>query len=1145
MKSHPPHDFLTGKQASIGVGTVPANDLKNHIVMCKIRHFRSHEWLKPFIKTMLLMKLSCLIILATCLQVSAKTFSQDKITLDVKEVRLEKLFKEIEKKSDFRFVFSNNIISGNSRVSLAVTDASLREVLDIALENTGLHYRVLEGGKLVVISATENEIKELVIKGRVADSDGRPLKGVSVYLKGNSGAGTTTDDNGNFQITLPDDATTLVFSYIGMEEQEVNIVGKTAVNITLKQRIVSQEEIVVVGYGTQRKSDVVSSVVSVKAAELAKVPSSDIAEMLRGKATGVLVTTADASPGSSSNILIRGKRSINGGNSPLVIVDGVQVTDINQVNVYDVSSMEILKDAAAQAIYGARASNGVILITTKRGKIGKPKVNYTAYYGLQTIQKHFETYNGDEFVAYKREAYRANGGNNGAFLPDNAVFSPSELETIASKDYIDWEDKILHVAPITNQNVSISAGSENTKVFSSFNYFGQQGIERGTKYNRGIVRLNIDQTITQWLKVGVNSSWQISEKDNPGTATVTNTANSSMLVRTITTSPLGQIYNPDGSLKLHPSGIQDSYNPLLDLQEITNNTKENRSIMNVFIDVTPIKGLHYRMNASRTALNGKSYLFNSSKSLSGILAGGFGTGSVNYGDNIDRQLENIVNYKPNFGNTQNDLEITFVQSILNRQRSNFTNTSNQIPSDAIGIYYLTAGANQPAISASERNLLSYVGRVQYNFRGKYYLSGSMRADGSSVFGANNKWGYFPSVAVGWNLNREGFLANSKVLDVLKLRLSYGSVGNEGIQPYQSLNTVNPYNYIFGGVSVAGLLPGSSLPNPSLKWETTTTFNAAIDFGFLKNRLNGTVEFYNTETKDLLISRAIVQVTGYSSSISNLGQIQNKGVEVSLNADIIKKKDFNLSAGFLFNLNRNEIIHLYGEDKDGNGKEDDDVANRWFIGQPIDVYYDYLMIGIFSTQEQINASNTPAAKFGDIQVWDRDKGDGVANGSDRVITKRDPKWYGTFNLRMDYKGLDLSADLYTMQGVTKFNTFLVDYWTGGNPRGILNGVKQDYWTPEHTNGTRPRPWEGGGRRFMDQGNVTAGLQDASFVRLQTLSLGYTVRPGLLNKLKISSLRVYLTGQNLFTSTKFESYDPENDARSYPSAVMVTGGIQLGF
>jgi len=337
-----------------------------------------------------------------------------------------------------------------------------------------------------------------------------------------------------------------------------------------------------------------------------------------------------------------------------------------------------------------------------------------------------------------------------------------------------------------------------------------------------------------------------------------------------------------------------------------------------------------------------------------------------------------------------------------------------------------------------------------------------------------------------------------------------------------------------------------LPNPDLKWETSTTFNVALDFGFMPNsRINGTFELYNTRTEDLLVNRAIEQVTGYSRKIVNLGEIENKGVELSLNGDIINKADFTLGAGIMVNMNRNKIISLYGEDNDGDGIEDDDVANRWFIGQPIDVYYDYKMVGIFSTAEEVAASNTPDAEPGDIQVWDRDPTDGVLNPDDRVITDQTPDWYGTFNLNMTLKGFDLSASIYTVQGVTKFNTFLVDYWTGGNPRGILSGVKQDYWTPEHTSGTRARPLEATGRRFMDQGNVTAGLQDASFVRLQNVTIGYSLPQTVLTKMRLSNLRLYVTGQNLFTITDFEAYSPENDARSYPETVSVIGGLQIGF
>jgi len=1099
------------------------------------------------------MKLSVFLIIVSTLNIFAvESYSQaKKISVDAGRSTVLQVLNAIEQQTDYYFLYSTKLVDVNREVSVNYQDTPMNDVLADIFKGTDVDYVVLD--KQIVISNREllgkPEEKVAVqqgwtVTGTVTDEEGNPLLGVSVVVEGTT-IGTITNGDGVFEIQVPGSEARLEFSFVGMLGQVITVADQTQIDVTLQPDIMGLDEVVVVGYGTQRKSDVVSSVVTVEAEELVKNPTSDLGEMLRGKATGVLVSTADASPGSTSTILIRGKRSINGGNDPLILVDGVQVSDINEVNPYDISSMEILKDAAAQAIYGARASNGVILITTKRGESGKIQIAYNGYFGAQTIQKHFETYSGDEFVAYKREAFRANGGFTGDFLPDDQVFSSDEIETIQSGEYINWEDRVLQIAPLTNHHLNITTGTDKTKVFTSLNYFSQEGIIKGTDYDRGTVRLNVDHTLFKWLRLGVNSSWQISQKDNPGTSHNTNEPTAAMLVRTITTSPLGQVYNDDGTLKIHPSGVQDSYNPLLDLQEITNETKTNSSIMNVFLDVNPIKGLNYRFNMSRTTQNQENYLFNSSKSLSGILAGGLGLGSISNTKNVGWQLENILTYNPEFGNDMHDLGITFVQSSTFNNFSRFYNSSTNIPSDAIGIYYLQAGVNQPSISATERTLLSYVARVQYSYGRKYYLSGSMRADGSSVFGENNKWGYFPAVAVGWNINREDFLAESNVINILKLRLSYGSVGNEGIQPYQSLNTVDAYDYIFGGTKYAGLLPGSTLPNPDLKWETSTTGNLAVDYGFLRNRINGTVEAYRTRTKDLLVNRAISQVTGYSRKIVNLGEVENKGIEFSLNGVLINKSDFTLSAGALFNMNRNKIISLYGEDKDGDGIEDDDVANRWFIGQPIDVYYDYLMVGIFSTPEEVAASNTPNAEPGDIQVWDRDPDDGELNSDDRVITDRTPSWYGTFNLNLEYKGLDLAASFYTVQGVTKFNTFLVDYWTGGNPRGILSGIKQDYWTPEHTSGTRARPLEATGRRFMDQGNVTAGLQDASFFRLQNITIGYTLPMAFLGKIGVNRLRVYVTGQNLFTITDYEAYSPEYDARSCPETVSVIGGLQIEF
>lgn len=1118
-------------------------------------------------KLLTLMKLSliqmCFAVIFASVSLAKDAEAQEllnrKVSIHIENQNFESAISIIEKQADVKFTYRPRLVSSTQKISLNVNNESLAQVLDKILTPLKVKYKVFDNHvvltRLVAINNsfesinaepniftvnTTNLLKDISIKGTVSDEKGETLPGVNIIIKGTS-KGTTTNAEGIFSLDVPNERSVVVFSYVGYLPQEIVVGNTTTFTIKLKSDDKSLDEVVVVGYGIQKKSDVVSSVSTIKSEQLLKVPSSDVGEMLRGKASGLLVTTADASPGSSTNILIRGQRSINGGNNPLILVDGVQVNNINEVSPNDISSMEILKDAAAQAIYGARASNGVILISTKRGQTGKTKVSYNGFWGLQDIQRNFEVYSPEEFINYRREAFRANAGNNNKFLPDAQIFSPDELASIKSGEYIDWSKLILHKAPITNHNFSISAGTEKTKVYSSFNYLGQQGVVKGTDYDRAIIRLNVDHTLNNWLKIGLNTSWQLANKNNPGSI-ITNGSNSGMLVRLITTSPLGQVYNADGTLKIHPSGVQDSFNPLLDLGQITDITKDRRDIMNAFIDITPLKGLNYRINLSRNSWDSKYQNYSSSQSGPGISAGGKGLGSIKYFENETWQLENIINYDLNLKNPKHLLNFTVVQSLQNRKNSFFSNASANFPNDIIGIYNLaTAGINQPTIGATNRNLLSLGGRVQYNYDSKYYLTASMRGDGSSVFGANNKWGYFPAFAAGWNIDRENFVKNFHSLSQLKLRLSYGSVGNEGIEPYQSLSTVSQFDYLINGVKTAGLLTGATLANPNLRWETTTTFNMGIDYGFWGNRIEGTVEFYNSRTKDLLVDKALEAVSGYTTTKTNLGKVENQGIEFSMNSVLLKNSDWKLTAGIIFNKNRNKIISLYGLDKNGDGVEDDDVRNKWFIGQPIDVYYQYKVIGIWQQGDDIAKSFTPGLQPGDVKLWDRDPNDGLLNANDRVVFRKAPSWFGTFNLGLNYKNIDFSSSIYTVQGVTKFNPFLIDYPTGGSLRGVLSGIKQNYWTPENPTGTQVRPLESGGRPYYENN----GLQDASFVRLQNVTLGYSLPTGILQKLKIEKVRLYLTGQNLFTKTKFQSYSPEQDAYAYPDNISVVGGVQIGF
>lgn len=967
------------------------------------------------------------------------------------------------------------------------------------------------------------------IKGTVVQEQGEPLPGVTVLEKGTIN-GTVCDRDGNFSIVMKESSDILVFSFVGMKKQEVSLGNQFQIKVAMETAYADMDEVIVVGYGTQKKSDIISSVISIKPESVTKVPSTDIGEMLRGKAPGVYITMGDAGPGSSSNILIRGKNSINGGNDPLVIADGVPVGGINDINPNDIISLEVLKDAAAQAIYGARASNGVILITTKRAESGKTKVDISAYYGVQTVHRNFDIYSGEEFAQLKREAYRAN--NDDEYLDDSRIFTATELAVLDSGNFVNWEDEILRIAPIQNYNLSFSTGTEKTKIYSSFNYTNQQGVIPGTDYQKATIRINIDQKINDWFKIGANTSWQISQNNDPGTG--------GTLLRSITTSPLGEIYNEDGTYKINPTDVQESFNPLLDIAETTNRKNDRNDIMNIFMDFSPIKGFNYRLNASRRSWNRKTTNYSTSESLLGFQRGGLGSGSLQFEDNVEWQLENILTY--NLKKDLHKLGFTAVQSISEKKYTYFRNNSKDIPYDILGMYGLEAAEiNTPFISANRRGLVSFMGRIQYDFSERYYLTVSARADASTVFGANNKWGFFPAAALGWNVYREPFMENIETISNLKLRASYGSVGNEAISPYNSQSIAELREYIFDDVKASGFVPGAYLPNPDLRWETSTTLNTAIDFGLFKNRLTGTFEFYNTRTSDLLVDRALNADLGYTKTKTNIGEIENMGMEFSLNGVIVSSKDWKVNAGVQVSRNRNKIISLYGEDADGDGVEDNDVGNNWFIGQPIDVYYQYMPVGIFQTEEEVVASNQPDMEPGDIKLYDRDEEDGELNADDRVITQRDPKWYGSFSIDLAYKGFDLSADVLTVQGVIRDNPFLYGYSEGGSLRGIFNGVKQDYWTPENTTGNWPRPSEANDRSYL----WTMGLQDASYVRLQNVTIGYTLPKLVLKKMKMERIRIYCTGHNLFTITDFQSYSPEKSPNDYPEAVSLIGGVQITF
>jgi TonB-linked SusC/RagA family outer membrane protein len=983
---------------------------------------------------------------------------------------------------------------------------------------------------ITVLFGSNGVLQAQQVSGEVTDSTGETLPGVNIMIKDTT-IGTSTNGEGKYVLDITSQEDTLVFSFVGFQTKEVPVNGRKKINVKMSPKIISGSQLVVVGYGKEKRKNVVGSISSVDIKSAKKVVSNDIGEMLRGQVPGLKITTADAGPGGSSNFLIRGMNSLSASSKPLILVDGVPVERINTINPVDIKSISVLKDAASTAIYGARGANGVILITTRNAKKGV-HVSYNGYGGIQMLHKNFDVYNGQEYAQLKREGYRTD--NNGLYLPDSTVFTPIEQEVLKTGDYVNWFKKIFQIAPETNQNISISTGTDRSKLYMSGNFTKEDGIIPGTNDMSGSLRIKGSQKIGNWLNIGIDLYHMVEKKNRPGTGAT--------LTRAITASPLAKVYNDDGTLKLHPNGLSESFNPLSDLHEVKSKHKIENSRISMFANVDLTKDLAYRFTGSRTSWLRRINNYSSSKSVQGQASGGKGNGGIQHGEKVLWQVRNRLKYKSTFLNTYNHIGFTINQSIQVTNNKHFITNAKRIPFDLLGIYGLeTAESTTPTVSASRTALSSVVGRVKYNYANEFYIDGSFRADGASVFGKNNKWAFFPAVAIGWNMTNgiNGGLLNSKLVQTLKLRISYGTSGNMAINPYQSLNLASERDYLFGGEKAVGFTPGNYLPNPNLRWETSTISNVALDFAILNNRLSGTIEVYDNVTNDLLVSRAIQSGSGYTREMTNIGQVENKGIEMDLKGVVVQKKDFHLNTGLTFSSNRNTINHLYGLDKNGDGKEDNDIGNGWFIGHPINVYYGYKAIGIYQADDNIAESNRPNAKPGDIKLFDRYPSDGKLNSEDRVIIPLTPKWYGSFYFNGGIKNIDFSARFYTVQGLTKHNPFLYSYGDGADLRGDLNGLKVHYWTPEAPSNNYPRPSHDNTHVYMP----TLGFQNASYVRLQNITIGYSLPNNILTPTGLTKFRIYASAHNLLTFTNYLSYGPEGQADQYPNSISIVLGLQI--
>lgn len=1086
-----------------------------------------------------------------------------RVSLKTESLEMKTVLRLIEKQANVKFVYSANTIRVHQKVSVDVYSGKLEKVLDDMLTPLSISYEIFDNRILLKKKATDNSaipnlitiatqksVKstlEQTVKGIVTDAaTGEGLPNASIVVKGTT-KGTITDTDGAFTINVPDDKSILIFSYVGYETKEILVGRQTIINVSLKEGK-SLSEVIVVGYGTQLKSDVTGAVSKIDMEKATAIPTTNIAEMLRGQAAGVQITLGSARPGGSSNILIRGRRSISGGNDPLVVLDGFPIDNINDINPDDIASVEILKDAAAQAIYGARAANGVILVTTKRGKVGKMTIGFNSYFTTQKLTKNFDLFAPEEFAQFRREAIRSiNPVVNGAqaYSNDTINFGGTSLapEYVNYKagNYADWEKTLLRPALTNSNTVSISGGNENTKIFASANYFTQTGLIPNSDYKRGAFRLNLNQKVTDKLSLEANLNLATDQQQRESSS-----------LDFITISPFTGRYDVNGNLVYRLAGANASsstINPLWNIREARNDVKTSYYNINLAGNYAFNKNFSYKLNTLYSRKFGDEGTYRTRLHSEAIAANGSATLTNKIWE--EYLIENILNYNGKINNN-NKIDVTLVQSVNQKDFSSTFISGTNFTNDILGYDGISNALNYNSTrTENRRRLVGYLGRLRYNLMDKYLLTVTARQDGASVFAESKKWGFFPAVAFAWKMQNESFLKNIKGLNELKYRISYGSVGNQALAPYQTLGLVGNNPYIFAGVLQGGNIPGNSLPNPNLSWETSTTFNTGLDFGLFGNRLVGSVEYYNTHTTDLLTNVPLGGISGFSSTITNGGETQNSGVELLLTANIIRNENLRWSVTTTFTQNKNKLIKSGLVDDLGNPKND--IGSGRFIGSGLNIIYTKLFDGIFQTNEDALASPQgtkggtitpfqPVATLhaGAIRVKDVN-GDGVIDIKDDVIINTDPKWYGSVSTSVSFKGFELLADFYGVQGATKYNAYLGQFNEGGYNTTVRNGIKRDYWTPENPSTTSPRP----NYNTKAQNVEILGVADASYFRMRTLSLSYNIPTSLLEKVRVNTLRLYVTGTNLITITDYKSYSPENNPNEFPDAKGFTFGLNVGF
>ncbi|MCF8361277.1 MAG: TonB-dependent receptor [Prolixibacteraceae bacterium] len=1091
----------------------------------------------PLAKKLLrIMKLTFILVLSGLVTNASSTYSQStKLSIKMERATIQEVFTEIENQSEFRIAYNSTKLDVNKEVNLNVEKQTVDEILDEILANQELTYKI--GDRYIVITDKE---KESVIKnnsqtknisGKVIDSGNEPLVGVTVIIKGTTN-GTVTDANGNYEIAEVSENDILVFSFVGMQTQEISIGNQSVINVTLAYSTTGIDEVVAIGYGTMKRSDLTGSLSSVSSDDFKSEPVTSFSQALQGRIPGVNVENNSGAPGGNVKIRIRGMNSLKGSNDPLFIVDGVSMNiDISDLNVNDIASIEVLKDASATAIYGSRGANGVILITTKRGKSETPVIQLNVNTGISTLAKAYDLMDAGTFAEFVN-VYRP------------GYFTSEQVNQFKSNGGVDWQDEIFQTGITQDYQVNMTSGSSKTKYYLSANYLDQEGILLESSEKKYSLRSNISSKLGEKVDMDLN----IFATRREGLNNKSNGGKNSPNWTAAIYSPTFPVFTPEGAYNRQDNlASPNAENPYMQLKERHDDYESNSVSLGSKVSVEILPDLTYDLLAKAD--------FNT------YLSAGFRNQYLNSttdayqteSKRLSWENINILTYDKTLAEDHH-LTLTGIFEQSKFIYRGFNATGSGVNPINVGYDNLGIAVSQNISSwHSESSLRSYAARINYSFKNRYLVTATYRADGTSKFQGDNKWGYFPSIAAGWKVSEEGFLEDAEFLNYLKLRASWGETGNQGIDSYATIAKIAGLNPNFG---LGQTFPGSIVTgadNPDLKWETTAQTNFGVDISFLKGRLGITADYFDKKTSDLLHGVSIPSYNGGGIVNKNIGEMENKGFEIVLTAVPVSKEKFQWETSFNISSYKNKLLSL-GNDSliltGANSLYGNEGAFAIMVDKPLGSFYGYEWLGVYTSAEAAEAAKY-GFQPGDNKYHDVNN-DGTIDGSDRdIIGSAIPKFIWGFDNSFTIGNFNINLFLQGAHGNKVLNTVYASAATIiSDATSITHVDGLDYWKPDNENASFANPTSSSGKSFV---NSTQFLQDGSFIKIKNVAVAYNLSKDVT---RFADIKFTLSGQNLLTFTEYKGYDPESstysgdtdgavDIGAYPAARTVTFGIQATF